>query len=90
MAVSPHAERYRAARLRLDAALRARASDDVTAVVWSDGDVSVRARLHGDADAPAGRAPVLVYVDGRPLWTAAHPLPERGPQRARTFAGVRL
>lgn len=90
MAVSHHADRYRDARLRIDAALRGRASDAVTAIVWSEGDVSVRGRLHGDADAPAGRAPVLVYVDGRPLWTAAHPLPERSAQRARTFAGVRL
>lgn len=88
--MTAHADRYRDARLRLDAALRGRDSDLVTAVVWSEGDVSVRARQALDADAPAGRAPVLVYVDGRPLWTAAHPLPERAPQRARTFDGVRL
>lgn len=88
--MTAHADRYRERRLALDAALRARASDAVAAIVWSDGAVSVRARLPGDQPAPAGSCPVLVYADGLPRWAASHPLPERRPQRARTFDGRTL
>ncbi len=88
--MSAHADRYRELRLRIDAALRARASDAVTVVVWSDGEVSVRARLPDDPAATAGAVAVLVYLDGRPRWTASHALPERRAQRARSYAGLPL
>lgn len=88
--MSAHADRYNALRLRIDAALRARASDAVTVLVWSDGDVSVRARLPDDAVATAGAAAVLVYLNGWPRWTASHALPERRAQRARSYAGLPL
>ena len=81
--MTAHADCYRELRLRIDAALRERASDLVTVNVWSDGDVSVRARLDGDPPAPRGKAPVLVFVDGVPRWTAEHPLPERRAQTLR-------
>lgn len=88
--MSAHADRYHALRLRIDAALRARTSDAVTVVVWSDGDVSVRARLPDDPAATAGAVPVLVYVGGWPRWEASHALPERRAQRARSYAGLPL
>lgn len=55
-----------------------------------DAALRARARLPGDPPAPAGRCPVLVYLDGLPRWAASHPLPERRPQRARTFDGRTL
>lgn len=91
--MSAHADRYRELRLRVDAALRARASDDVAVTIWSEGDVSVRALVAGDPRPRRGGAPVLVFVDGLPRWTAEHPLPERraqafrcGPEVARRAA----
>lgn len=87
-----HANAYRNARLAIDAALRARTTDtdDVVAIVWSDGDVSVRRRTLADGERLAGLARVLVYVDGLPRWTADHPLPERSAPRARTWTGRSL
>lgn len=87
-----HANAYRDARLAIDAALRARTTDtdDLVAIVWSDGDVSVRQRERADGGRLAGLVRVLVYVDGMPRWTADHPLPERSTPRARTWAGRSL
>ncbi len=75
-----HVDAYRERRLKIDAELRTRGpSDDVVAMVWSDGVVTVQRRRPGVDPKPArqGCAPVIVYRDGLPRLVAEHLLPAR-------------
>jgi hypothetical protein len=75
-----HVSAYRERRLKIDAELRQRGpSDDVVAMVWSDGVVTVQRRRPGVDPKPTrqGCAPVIVYLGGIPSVVAEHLLPAR-------------